>query len=343
MAQNEARVLTPAERAINFNKATRQHLITLPSRALPANGTVEFEIPKVRLTSRLFLMVEGAVTIGGTGIAPLRAFSPVRFLRNIRLSINNGFNPFQISGRGLFLLNHLNNLGIGESVNALNSMENSRGVANHFRIFLEMPLTLNQRDAIGLINTANPQTVVNLTIDTDSLESLFSGAETGLSSALTITPMVESFSISRDPNAIPDLSVLKLVHEFSQVIPASGDITFEMQTGLTYRKFVALYEDASGAGLPVSALTSDLQIIFNQADFPYIVRPQILRNINQKAYGRVMPEGVYVFDFSSGGFPNFGGSRDYVKTETLTEFWLRTSVNTSGRLTVLTETLARLS
>ena len=341
VVNNQERPLTPAERAMMFNQQTRQHLIALPSRALPPSTTVEYELPKVRLTSRILLDISGTVTLGGTGEAVANPARAARFIRNLRISINNGFNPFQISGRGLFLYNQLLNSGVGESVDEQNMLGVLRGSANAFRLFLEVPLTLNQRDTIGLINTANQQTTVTLIIDTDTLASLYAGAETITGSDIRVTPHVESFAIPQNHSAIPDLSILKLVHEFSQTFPAAGDVTFDLQTGLVYRKLIAIYEDAAGVGMPVANL-SPLQLVLNQADFPYSVNPQVIRDLNHKAYSHPMPAGVYVFDFTGGTHPNYGGSRDYIDTERLTEFWLRTNSTIAGRLTIITETLARL-
>jgi len=288
------------------------------------------------------LELHGTITLGGTGTATATPWQAARYIRNLRVSINNGFNPFQISGRGLFLYNSLLNSGIGETVDEQNTLGVTRAATVPIRAFLEVPLTLNQRDTMGLINTSNPQTVVNLVIDSDSLASLYTTAETFTASDIRVTPHIESFSIPQYPEAIPDLSILKLVHEFSQVIPAAGDVTFELQTGLVYRKIIASYEDAAGnVGMAVTAL-GPLQLILNQADFPYIVTPQLLRDLNHKSYSQLLPAGVFVWDFTGGTHPNYGGARDYIDTERLTEFWLRTSTTAAGRLTVITETLARL-
>lgn len=341
MAVNQERQLTPAERAAMFLQNTRQHLIALPTRALPPSTTVEYELPKVRLTSNIYLQIEGTVNIGGTGTATVNPWGAARFLRNLRLSINNGFNPFQISGRGLLLDNMLGNIGQAETVVEQNILGNARGVANTFSLFLEVPITLNKRDPIGLINTANQQTTVNLVIDTDTLASLFTTAETGLTSDIRITPHVESFSIPQNQAAIPDLSILKLVHEFSQVIPAAGDVTFDLQTGLTYRRIIALYEDGTGVGMTPAQL-GPIQLLLNQADIPYTVTPFMLRALNQRAFSHLLPAGVFVFDFTGQSQPNYGGRRDYVDTEQLTEFWLRTNAAIAGRVTVITQTVARL-
>ena len=86
MVMAQERQLTPQEKAMLFNQNTRQHLIALPSRALPPSTTVEIETPKVRLTSRILLELSGTVTIGGTGTATLNAARAARFIRNLSLS-----------------------------------------------------------------------------------------------------------------------------------------------------------------------------------------------------------------------------------------------------------------
>lgn len=336
------RVLSPAERAMLFNQHTRQHIISLPTRPLLPSSTIEYELPKVRLTSRILLEVHGTITLGGTGTATATPWRAARYIRNLRVNINNGFNPFQISGRGLFLYNCLLNSGIGETVDEQNVLGVTRASTVPFRVYLEVPLTLNQRETMGLINTSNPQTTVNLVIDSDTLASLYTTAETFTGSDIRVTPHIESFSIPQHADAIPDLSVLKLVHEFSQTIPAAGDVTFDLQTGLVYRKIIASYEDVTGnIGMAVTAL-GPLQLILNQADFPYIMAPQLVRDLNHKSYSQLLPAGVFVWDFTGGSQPNYGNARDYIDTERLTEFWLRTTTTNTGRLTVITETLARL-
>lgn len=339
------RQLTPAERMTLFQQNTRQHMKMLPSRPVVPNSTTSFELVKTRLTSRIMLLVSGTVRVAHASqtTIPLAPFSPATLLRSVRLSINNGFNPFQVSGRGLFMHNHLY-IG-GETmaeVATLGNVASVGGVDNHFRLLLELPISLNQRDAIGLINTSNPQTVVSVDIDFDDIARLFTTvAGYTITPTLTITPMVESFSIPSNPNAVPDLSVLKLVHEFNQTITSTGNFTFELQTGTTYRKIIAIFERADGVGF-TEVETGNLELVFNQSDIPYTVHPTILRNLNAKAYSHPLPAGVYVFDFSNLGLPNYGGSRDYVDTERLSEFWLSGTLGQTGRLTVITETLARL-
>ena len=87
----------------------------------------------------------------------------------------------------------------------------------------------------------------------------------------------------------------------------------------------------------------NIEIVFNQADVNYNISPDMLRAINTKDLGFELPKGVYIFDFSSGGnITNYGGTRDYIDTEKLTEFWIRTTTTATGSVKVVSECLARL-
>ena len=121
----------------------------------------------------------------------------------------------------------------------------------------------------------------------------------------------------------------------------AGITTVKLPVGLTYRKLILYIEDAAG-GIPEDRITTDIEIIFNQADIPYSVNPKVLRALNIRSFGKVMPVGAYIFDFSDQGLTNYGGSRDYIDTERLTEFWVQFGTDTAGRVTAIYEVLSRL-
>ena len=53
-------------------------------------------------------------------------------------------------------------------------------------------------------------------------------------------------------------------------------------------------------------------------------------------------KGVYIFDFSDNGIPNYGGTRDYIDSTKLTMFQVRFNSNKAGRVRIVSENLARL-
>ncbi|PAE46184.1 hypothetical protein CHH95_21770, partial [Bacillus licheniformis] len=78
-----------------------------------------------------------------------------------------------------------------------------------------LPLTLNDRDPVGLVLLQNEETSVTLSIDTARAQDAFALAsgDTVTLKSLKITPTVETFSIPAIKEAMPDISVLKLVNE----------------------------------------------------------------------------------------------------------------------------------
>lgn len=222
----------------------------------------------------------------------------------------------------------------------------STGADNDVDFYLELPITINPRDPIGLILLQNSETNVDLKIDTCNGSEMFNDVSTtGYTIELhTIECEVccETFSIPSNTNAYPDLSVIKLVNGRSDAMASVGQQVIKLSTGTIYRKIILKFEDSNGKPMTDTDLTN-IELIFNQADVNYSISPSMLRAINTKELGFELPQGVYVFDFSSGGnITNYGGTRDYIDTEKLTEFWVRTSTGKTGKVKIVTECLARL-
>lgn len=342
----------PQMRAALFAQATRQHIQTYAPIPVVPGGTLSFDIHKSRYLSNISLLVNGTVTVAhasATTYTP-SVYNPYNLIRNISVNINNGFSPFRFSGVGGYLYNRIYRDAEGferapaaaRGKNAVGLVSSVGGTANTFRFWLDLPIKLNPRDPVGLINVQNPQTTVNVTIDFNALSVLADpAAGFTFTSALTLTPIVETFTIPMVEDHQPDLSILKLVHEYSQAIPAAGEVTFKFPVGRTYRRIIFQVLTAAGLGMADSAI-GNIQIALNEADVPYSISAHALASINQDAYRRVLEPGVYVLDFTDQGVPNMGGARDYVDTERLTEFWLRFSTNAAGSVNIWAETLAIL-
>jgi hypothetical protein len=158
---------------------------------------------------------------------------------------------------------------------------------------------------------------------------------------MNITPMVETFSIPPIPQAFPDISILKLVSA-KRDLYSGGVSTVRLPVGTIYRKLVLQFENEDGSPVLDEDFSGNLELVFNQADIPYSIKPSILSSLNHKQFGRILPDGVFVFDMSYQGVPNLGNSRDYIDTERLTEFWVRFSTPNAGHVSVISETLSRL-
>lgn len=344
--------LSAQARAGLFAQMTRQMKQMLPSQRVDSEQqTVQFNLPKNRLLSKIWLEVEAVATLtSANATIPKAVFSPYEILRRVSVDLNNGFSPFVVSGRDLmqYNLNRFNPDVLFPQSNkrGLVYVENSAAAGGKdatIKFQVELPITLNDRDPVGLILLQNPETQVTLTVDIDKLEKAYSKAEadTVTFKSMSITPMLETFTVPPVQDAFPDISVLKLVHGKRESYNQGQNI-IKMSTGTIYRKLVLYFEDENGAPLTNADFSGNLEIIFNQADIPYSIKPSILSAENHSELGYALPDGLFILDFSYQGMPNYGGSRDYIDTERLTEFWVRFTSNKAGIVSAISETLTRL-
>lgn len=346
--------LTAQQRALLFAQGTRRNFQMLGSKTTDSElSEVVFQLPKTRLLSKIWVEVEAVVTLKAAAAATieLNPYSPYDVLRRVSLDLNNGFSPFIVSGRAAYLYNtnRLNPdvLQPNTDPRAMNYVENSATAAgkdNRIKFVMELPVTLNDRDTTGLVLLQNNETNVELRIDVDKLEKAYKlkAGETATFKSLKITPMVETFTIPASPEAFPDISVLKLVNEKSDTFAGNGQNIVPLHVGTIYRKLVLYFQDSEGNPIEDADFSGNIELVFNQADIPYSLKPSLFAAQNHSELGHTLPKGVYVFDFSNQGLPNYGGSRDYVDTERITEFWVRFSTQKAGKLNVISETLSRL-
>lgn len=328
--------LTAQQRAQLFAMSTRQNMQMLAKEtATTLPNTLQFTLPKARLLAGLYISVKakftGPITINGVDS------NFTQLIRRISLDLNNGFAPFVVSGEELRLYNLVD-------INADNINHNWFGSqigTNDYMINYYLPCTTNPRDPIGLILLQNDQTNVTLSIDLGTGIGLV--GDNGIEK-VEVKVMAETFSIPANANAYPDLSVLKLVNGRMDSLPTAGQQIIKLATGTIYRKLIFKLSDSNGKPLTPADITSNIELVFNQADINYSIDPEMLLMLNCKQLGTSLPPGVFLFDFSnSGGLPNLGGTRDFIDSANLTEFWLRFTTSKSGKCEIVTETLARLS
>lgn len=348
--------LSAQERAALFSQNTRQYFQTLPSQQVTSENTsVDFLLPKARLLSKIILEIEAVATLtstAGNSIA-LDPFSPYQILRRVELDLNNGFMPFVVAGRDLYMYNTdrllPEVLKAGSNARGMNYVENSSsttGTDNNIKLRVELPVQLNERDPVGLVLLQNEATNVRLSVAIDTLAKAYtlnaSNGDTVTFKSMTITPVLETYSIPSLPQARPDLSVLKLVSTKKDIFTGNGQNVAKLNVGTIYRKLFLYFEDNSGNPLADTDFNGNLELVFNQADIPYSIKPSVLAARNTSELGETLADGMFMFDFSYQGIPNLGGSRDYVNTEELTEFWVRFNTSTAGTVTAISETLSRL-
>lgn len=327
--------ITPTQRAANFKAATRQNLQSMPAMKMVEGGQFDVTLPKARFLSRIFLKCDIAYTATLDATKKAAMLEKIHgVLKNITLNMNTGFKPFVINGEALAVYNKLYDNG---GIAAYTSVENAKAT-----VCYELPVTLTPSDPVGLLLLQNTESAVNLSAEMESFATLFSGIATFTGVSMNVTPMLETFTIPSAKEAYPSLSILKLVNSRQEVLVPSSENIIRMSTGTIYRKIIiqTFNQNGAAADLDDNAIIS---IVFNQADTPYNITAGLLKMWNFRAYGKQLPTGVYVFDFSTADIPEHNGSRDLVDTERLTEFWIKVNTNaTVARAVVTTECLTRV-
>ena len=347
---SEEKQISAVQRAQNFAAATRQNLHMLPSRTITNLGeSVQFNYPKSRLLSKTFVKFDIKYNNKGSNVIDIKnTISPYSLIRRISLSLNNGFEPFVINGRDLALLNMVRMKP--ETIeskydSAMYAQNSGLIVVNESKetitFMIELENALNQRDASSLILLQNESTNVTLSIDiTTNFADVCTVKDIDFES-VKITPMLQTWTIPNFTDAFPDLSVLKLVKSRTETLPNAGEHILKLDVGTIYRKLVFYVTDDNGNG--VDLINSNIELIYNTADTPISIDPEMLKLKNASDFGYNFPKGMYVFDFSGyAGFSNYGGTRDFIDTERLTEFWVRFSTSSGCKVTTIQENLTRL-
>lgn len=347
------KTLTAQERAQLFAMSTRQNLQMLAKQtATHGATTLSFNLPKARLLSKILVNVKAKVKVTHATKTEVETnvFTPYKLIRRWSLDLNNGFAPLTVSGEELAMFNmiHLNGGIVKGGTNFRNCDKlkaSTTGVENEISFAVEVPVTLTEKEPIGLILLQNESTNVNLTCDIANDNDFVADLD-GVSASIVsveVHPMLETFSIPSNTNAMPDLSILKLVSGRNDSMTSEGQQIVKLSTGTIYRRILFKVVDEDGKPMNTSDITSNIELVFNQADINYSINAEMLRTLNDRMYGFALPNGMYVFDFAYQGIANaMCGTRDFIDTEKLTEFWLRFNTNKKGKIEIVTECLSRL-
>ena len=348
-----AETLSAQQRANLFSMSTRQNLQMIAKKSVTTpNTSIEFSLPKARLLSNIFLKVKAKVKVKHASLTTIAcdSLAPHRLIRRYSVDLNNGFQPWSISGEGAYILSLIQpnaNMCIEKSAYTGGETElkaSASGTSNELFFTIQLPVTINQRDPVGLILLQSDTTIVDLRVDVGNPADMIPNAA-GFTFELEnveIEPMLETFSIPQNESAMPDLSVLKLAQDRVDTITSAGQQEIKLSTGTIYRKLALYVTDENG--VPSNdMLTGNIDLVFNTADCNYSVSPEMLRAKNAFDLGHATPDGVYIFDFSNQGVPNFGGVRDYIDTAKLSYFTTKLATTGAGKVKVITECLARLA
>ena len=348
--------LTAQQRAALFGAATRQHFQMLGMQEVTGGAqTVQFRIPKARILHGVKLWVEGKINVkhaAGTAYNITNYLTPYKVFRLVTVDFNNGFRPVSVAGDELAMNNMLYTMPEMVKASADGSTNckcpdkftaSSAGTDNEFSFMLDIPLALNYRDPVGLVLAQNAETAIDISLDIANANALLNAAAgyTCDFTSVKITPMVSTFSVPSDTRAFPDFSVLKILDSRNDSITA-GQNYIKLPVGMIYRKMILKFENADGTPMTIDEITSNIDLVMNTADTPYSISPKMLRAVDKMQSGVEFPEGCYYFSFDYQGVNGYGGSRDYIDAERITEFAVRFNSAVNGKITVVSEKLSRL-
>ena len=350
----ETQKLTPQQRAQRFGAATRQHFQMIGQKEVSGGAqTVNFEIPQARILQSIKLYCEADINIKGSeGSITIDKLTPYSILRQVKVDFNNGFAPIVASGRQIALMDmltprpHMVYAAADDSTNCkcpASFTASTSGTSNKFSFMLDLPLSTNERDPVGLYLAQNKETVITLGVDVANGAEIINNKSdyTVDITSLKMKVGAYTFSVPSDPTAYPDMSVIKILDARASSF-IQGQNYLRMPTGMIYRKFIFGFFKDDGTLMTSSEILSNIDIVFNTADTPYSIDPVMLRELNKQQLGVAMPDGVYFWDLSYQGFCNFGGTRDVIDTERITELAVRFNSANSGKLEIIGEKLTRL-
>ena len=353
-----AQSMTVQQRNALFAQATRQNIQGMAKKKITQGATtVSFEIPKARLLSKIWLEIDYNFTLTAPSVdsVPTTKLTPYAPIRRISLDLNNGWSPYVLDGKSYAVL-----AGMRQQSHVVYPQGDSKegfcycpenfdtsaddSTQHNMRTTIELPLCLNDRDPIGIILAQSPETLIEVKVDFEPESNMIPLPEgvTLTVNEITVQPIVETFSIPAVQEAFPDISVVKLCTSRTEMFAGNGQNLIDLVTGTIYRKIAFIIEDLDGNPFSDDDITSNIDLIFNTADVNYSIPPKLIRHKNEMQFGEEQPKGVYIFDFSDNGIPNYGGTRDYIDSTKLTMFQVRFNSNKAGRIRIVSENLARL-
>lgn len=296
---------------VKWPQQTREKFVSLglKTKAAGANPLV-WEIPKSGILSKIMLTITGAVA--GT----LSAQNPLGFaavINRIRVLANNNIALVDIGPASLaYLLPpqiETRNLPMPTTVwNGRTAI-----TATTFDLSTVIPLALNSRDPLGLINLQNPDTSIQVQVEFAADSTVATGATV----TATVELFVETFTMPPTPSARPDFSYLHVWQEESQSVSAAGDVQFYWPRGNVY---VSLFHGL-GLGAAGSDLFSRAKVRINGSD--YIFDHSALALTYWYAYyrgGVIRAPGLIPYDLSAtSGLGDYGSTRDLIDTMMLTD------------------------
>lgn len=327
---------------LGFLKKTRQNLVPYAALSFTAGQNSPFELNRVGLIARIVLKISGVFTCAHASKTSFtkKMKAPWTLIDRIKINLNTGVNLVDCSGYGLYLRNllyarnhRIDEIIVGSDVYRFGNVVSSGGTVNNLDFVLEIPVAINDRDPVGFLMMQSQEIVANVRIDWAAAlaDVLMTDVDVVVSAvAITATPLIELFSIPSSAADYPDTSLVHQIFEDMQPISTTGEQKYTVPRGGIYMKIIHSVElNAALAGLTD---IDEMTLTYNQNQTPYEISAQLQRYEQLRKYGRILPDGCFVWDFFYQGIPNLAGFRDLINSGAVTEMWSKPYVASGATL-----------
>lgn len=327
---------------MSFITETRQNMRNLTTLPHTANNTVQADISRVGFLSTITLRFAGKLTAKHASKTTFTkaAEAPYNIADRVRFVLNNGVSVWDTSGYGAYLQNIICDyhyrmdefFGSNKAYQCVYSFGNkvsAAGTANDVNFTIKMPISLNDRDMIGLLLLQSSQIVGTVQVVCANANVLMEDTDVQATLEGTWHISYEYFDVPLNTADYPVTDVVHQVLEDQNPISAAGENRFVIPRGNTYLRIInqiKLNNKPTLDGIEKASLR------YNLTNEPYSLKKEDLLTLQLERYGRPLPDGVLVWDFFYQGIPNLGNNRDFVDTHNVSEFDQFVNIDSSADL-----------
>lgn len=317
-----------------FQESTRRFHLPLDTRTKGAGtpNPLTWDIPKTKLLAAIHLSI--SVTIAGTLSAP-NALGVASAIRRVRVFTNGGISLIDMSGPGYcYLLRDFMEDYKGDITPQ--NQGRSAVTAATFNLDMVLPMALNARDPMGLLNLQNEATLIQLQVEWEADAAVATGATV----TATVIPICEYFSLPVKPEDWPALNVVQQIVEDQRVFTAAQTYDYYWPRGNTYAQVL----HGIGIGAAPADLWSRAILMANQSESILEYIPQSASIEFARSHGRARILGVCPFDLAgSSGLGMLGAPRDYIFSPLVTDLFTRLTFTAAVTLFTVRRQLVALA
>lgn len=338
-----------AEQEAVFYEGTRLKRVPFSTFSFTASGgTAIVQLPRAGFLQRVLLDITSVVASAG-GVTGASVYGMASAIQNVLLRPNAANDIINVSGTGwLSLVNPFLGLMQSVGINTTYNQGASTVAAGTFKLCMELPVAMNNRDSIGLFNLQNPTTTVNLQVvgnpaagGGQNSSMATSGIDTVATTVIPYTMIMDLF----DPNVLPPQNYLHQIKEDLQVSAASGILDYQPELGQVYLSCNHRME-LNSTGAPVDTFTL-FESYVNGSDYWRRSETLNLVSMDYSRYygGAARPTGIITDDFMAttelGTLSGY--DRDLFDTANTTDWHHRITVPTAQNTRTVRRQLVALS